>query len=60
MAAHCRYYDADGDDLVRVVLDALQDRAQIARVTAAGRALVLQHFTHRAVCTYVAQSCGVL
>ena len=34
--------------------------AQIARMAADGRALVQQHFTHRALCTYVAQSCGVL
>jgi hypothetical protein len=57
---HCRYYDPDGDDLVRVVLDALQDRTQIARMAADGRAHVLQHFTHRALCTHVAQSCGLL
>jgi hypothetical protein len=57
---HCRYYDADGDDLVRVVLDALEDRTELARMAAAGREHVLQHFTHRALCTYVARSCGVL
>lgn len=57
---HCRYYDPDGDDLVRVVLDALQDRPRLARMAAEGRQHVLEHFTHRALCTYVARSCGVL
>jgi hypothetical protein len=42
---HCRYYDVEGDDLIRVVLDALQDRAQIARLAAEGRAHVLRLFT---------------
>jgi hypothetical protein len=57
---HCRYYDPEGDDLVHVVLDALEDRTLLARMGAAGREHVLRHFTHRALCTYVAESCGVL
>jgi hypothetical protein len=57
---HCRYYDAEGDDLVRVVSDALQDRPALVRMGEAGRQHVLRHFTPRALCTYVAESCGAL
>jgi len=57
---HCRFYDADGDDLLRVVRDALQDRGQLARIATQGRAHVMRHFTHRAICEYVARCCGVL
>jgi hypothetical protein len=57
---HCRYYDPEGDDLVRVVVDALRDRESLARIAAAGREHVLKHFTHRAICTHIAASCGVL
>lgn len=57
---HWRYYDVEGDDLVRVALGALKDRAHLTRMAEAGREQVLRHFTHRALCIHIARSCGVL
>lgn len=56
---HAFYYDVEGDGLVRAVAGALGDRERLKRMAQVGRAYVLRHFTHRALCDYVLRCCGM-
>jgi hypothetical protein len=54
---HCLHYEIEGDGLVRAVRAALADKPRLASMAEAGRAHVLRHHTHAALCRYILASC---
>jgi glycosyl transferase family 1 len=52
-AKHCFYYDADGDDLERRVIELLADKPMLRRMAEAGRRHVLANHTRSAVARYI-------
>ena len=54
---HALYYDTGGDDLPRVIQQALRNRAQLVSMGQSAREHVLKHHTHQAVCEYVIREC---
>jgi hypothetical protein len=54
---HCLHYEIEGDGFARAAGAALQDKARLARIAAAGRAHVLRYHTQAALCAHMLQSC---
>ena len=53
---HALYYDAEPGGLTRAVLEALKDKAALARIAAAGRAHVLANHTPQALARHVVET----
>ena len=52
---HCFYYEDQGNDLARVILGALSDKARPIQMAEQARAHVLEHHTHEALCRYITE-----
>ena len=57
-AEHCFYYEDDGEDMIRVLRQAVVDQPRLSRVAAAARDHVLAHHTHRAVTDQILAEAG--
>ncbi len=53
---HAWYYEVEGNDLMRIIVEALADRQHLAAMAEAARHHVLSHHRHEDLCRYVVEA----